>query len=1158
MSALERFHEYLIAVERRMRWKAAASGVAVVAAALLAATALLAVVTDRAAFAETALFWARLTLFVITGTGIALALAVPLLRVNRKRAAQIAERSAGNFDQRALTLTGSDSSSPFTELVAREALQRAEAAPPHSLITNALLGGLAAAATIVAGALVWLTFAAPGTLGYGAHLLWAGAPRAGEGPKYEIRVKPGDARIRRGGDQVIEAILVGFEPQEVKIRARKSGDAQWETLRMEPRPGGGGFAFLFAGLMQDVEYQVEAGRLRSGIHRLSVVDMPAVKKIRVTYHYPVYLGLQEVTEDPGGDVRAVEGTNADILVQTDRPLRNGVLILDDGSRIPLETAEGFWVSGTLPVRKDGVYYVGALEDNAPVRLSEDYFIEARIEKKPEVRITRPGRDAKVSPIEEVTVEVEASDDFGLHQVELKYSVNGGPERSVPLPARRGDKESKQTTTVSLEDFKMVPGDVIALYAIARDARNTSQTDIFFLEAQPFEKEYQQAQTMEGGGGGMGGMQQDDIAQRQKEIIAATWNQLKSPKHKEQAREDAAFLSGVQQKLSDQAKSLAQRMRSRELAGTNEEFQKFSKEMDQASQDMADASSQLKGQRWRDALSPEQRALQHLLRAESMFRQIQVAFGQRGGGGGGGGGQMRDLESLFDLELDTEKNQFETSQNNGGAGQRDREIDEALKKLEELGRRQQELAQQRQNQQQNFQQRWAQEMLRREAEELRRKMEQLQRGEQSQSGQSQSSQQAQSGQSGSGRGQMDGRMSRAQQQLERAIDDMRRAQSEQGQNSAESTRRAAERMADAREAMTGMRRQQAGERMDDLARRAEDLAERQRKYEEQLKKMFPQSADGRPQPGQSASTEDPKATAERMAGEKEAMERDWKRLEQGMKDGARALDGSQKGAAQRLREALGEAQQNELALRLKFGSEWVRRGLGPMLAPRERVVTESLDRLSQQVEEARRMAGQEGSGKQNRDEAERTLSQLERLRSRMSDQVGRQGGGQQGQRGGQGRSGAPETVWQGGSQFGQRGGSSSRADYGAMNDGTRRYNESDGPRTSQRQLEQTYDDAVRQLRQLREGAGDMETKSELERLIGEMQRLDPKRFPGNPTLLGRIESEILPQLERMELRLRRSLDSSQSEGQARTGASAKTPAGYSEAVAEYFRRLSRGQ
>src|SRR5207253_10872506 len=59
--------------------------------------------------------------------------------------------------------------------------------------------------------------------------------------------------------------------------------------------------------------------------------------------------------------------------------------------------------------------------------------------------------------------------------------------------------------------------------------------------------------------------------------------------------------------------------------------------------------------WSDALPNEEKALQHLLRAEATFLQITVAFGSRGGGGGGAGGSAgRDLASLFDLELDTEK------------------------------------------------------------------------------------------------------------------------------------------------------------------------------------------------------------------------------------------------------------------------------------------------------------------------------------------------------------------------------------------------------------------------------------------------------------------------------------------------------------------------
>ena len=64
---------------------------------------------------------------------------------------------------------------------------------------------------------------------------------------------------------------------------------------------------------------------------------------------------------------------------------------------------------------------------------------------PEVKITRPGRDFKASPIEEVTVQVEAKDDFGLKNVELHYSVNGGPDTNVPMLQSKDGKTSTGTT-----------------------------------------------------------------------------------------------------------------------------------------------------------------------------------------------------------------------------------------------------------------------------------------------------------------------------------------------------------------------------------------------------------------------------------------------------------------------------------------------------------------------------------------------------------------------------------------------------------------------------------------------------------------------------------------------------------------------------------------
>src|ERR1035437_956508 len=157
------------------------------------------------------------------------------------------------------------------------------------------------------------------------------------------------------------------------------------------------YQFLIAGVPENLEYYVEAGGVKSSTYKLSVVDLPGVKKIRVTYHSPSWLGLKDEVEDPGGDLRAVEGTKADVAITTDKPLASGVLMMDDGSKLTLRNGPDGLLTATVAILKDGQFHIAALEGGEDVRLSEDYFIEAQRDKPPEIKMTRPGRDFKASP-----------------------------------------------------------------------------------------------------------------------------------------------------------------------------------------------------------------------------------------------------------------------------------------------------------------------------------------------------------------------------------------------------------------------------------------------------------------------------------------------------------------------------------------------------------------------------------------------------------------------------------------------------------------------------------------------------------------------------------------------------------------------------------------
>ena len=81
--------------------------------------------------------------------------------------------------------------------------------------------------------------------------------------------------------------------------------------------------------------------------------------------------------------------------------------------------------------------------------------------------------------------------------------------------------------------------------------------------------------------------------------------------------------------------------------------------------------------------------------------------------------------------------------------------------------------------------------------------------------------------------------------------------------------------------------------------------------------------------------------------------------------------------------------------------------------------------------------------------------------------------------------------------------------------------------------------------------------EIQDLVKEMQRLDPNRFPGNPAMVEQLHTQVLNDVDKLELQIRRNADDPQA-GQVRTSKSPTVPAGYQGAVAEYYRRLGKGQ
>lgn len=748
--------------------------------------------------------------------------------------------------------------------------------------SSAILAGVAAVAVLVL---------LLGPRSIRAGLPFMVGPLGTAGSPYAIDVTPGDSTAARGADLRIGATLRGFTAEDVTLVMRAEGAPEWERVDLAPDEERGDYGTLLFDLQDTTEYFVTGGGVRSAVHRIAVVDLPYVQRIALEYRFPAYTGLDPVREEDGGDIAALVGTRVGIEVTPTISAPGGALLVGTDT-VPLAAGDsGAALTAALTVVKSGSYRVLlAGPDGRLLPASPEYFIDALDDQPPMVRITQPGRDVSVTSVDEVFTEVQAEDDYGLRQVELVYAVNGGAESTAVLyDGRNRSKELTAGHTLYLEELSLQPGDVIAYYARARDARRDdapAATDIYFVTIRPFDRQWRVSEA-QGGQQGQQGASPGELSQRQREIVAATFRLVRDSAQYEdgQWRDNLATVTLMQGRLREEVETLVSRLRSRGVVEMDSTFATVAEALPQAVTAMQEAEEQLGRRRADSALPPEQRALQQLQRAEAAFRDRQVTRGQQGGGGGNAAGDTdaEQLAELFELDLDRLRNQYESVER-GQRQQSQQQADEALEKLRELARRQQQENERRRARAMrdpNGGGGAGQRRLAQEAEELGRRLERLSRER------------------------SNPELGEAARRLQDAAEAMRRAASAGASGGGTAQGEAAvEQLRDARRRLEGSRQADLQRDIQDAVRRADRLVEQQGEIQRRLRDL-PAEGAGRQQQVQPLSER-----KQQMADEVDRLESEMDRL-------ARDARGEQPEAADRLRAAVQAARDRRLQDKIRY-------------------------------------------------------------------------------------------------------------------------------------------------------------------------------------------------------------------------------------------------
>lgn len=701
-----------------------------------------------------------------------------------------------------------------------------------------------------------------------------------------LEVTPGNARIKAGSALAIQARLVGNSAPVAAQVQIANGDS-WRGVDMTSNTPGV-FRFAVDGVPASFKYRVVAGAVMSPTYEIAVVRPPRVSRIDVEYVYPAALNLKPRTERDGGDIYAPAGTDVRLRVVTDRPTATGRLMLANGQPLDLKIENASELSGALKITDDNSYRVALADADGMANPGDtEYFIRTLEDRPPDVRILKPATDRSVTRLEEVDVEAQAEDDFGVDRLDLVYSIRGETEHVVPLKIPRAETTVSGRHTLFLEDLDVKPGDFVSYYVRARDLTrgtrpNEARSDIFFLEVKPYEQQFALAQSQSsasGAGGARGSI--DELVTAQKEVIVATWKldrraQLaKNGKSEQDIRAVAqaeaelktrveAASSGFRETTMRDPRRRAQPQRGGRGAAPPPPDLKAGEtmpeedEMGAAAEAMGQAVTALQALKTGDARRPEMEALNHLLKAQADVKKREV-MRQQAGSGAGSNRSNYDLSSLFDKELQKQQTNYETktsAEKKEDAGQ------SALDKVRELARRQDQLLKQQQELARN-RDRMSEEELKRELEKLTREQAELrQRAEdlarQMQNEQAQAQKQnasaSQAGQQTSGGQQTEGRkgaqnaqggqgaggqqMKDVSEAMRSATNDLRRQDSNQATTSGS---RALDKLREIEKQLQAGRPDERRRALGEMQLEARQIADAQRQIASELSKTAPGDA-----------------------------------------------------------------------------------------------------------------------------------------------------------------------------------------------------------------------------------------------------------------------------------------------------------------------------
>lgn len=559
--------------------------------------------------------------------------------------------------------------------------------------------------------------------------------------QYKVLVAPGDVEIERGTSLVVTAQFPGKLPDDAALVIRdRSGEIRRVPMSLslsDPI-----FGARVPSVEADLAYWVEYADQETDEFQVGVFEYPRLTRADAELKFPEYTSLPNKRVDDTRRVTAVEGTQLTLFCDLNKPVELAQLVDDEGDTLVLRhSGDDPTVVSASQILKESKRYRLILVD-ADGRTNKEpprIVLNVTPNRQPDVKITLPARDVRVSPIEELQTKASLWDDYGLRAYGVSYTLPGQPPQELTIGESTAANERREIDhLIPFEDLEAKPDQLLAYYFWAEDVGPDGKPrralgDMYFAEVRHFEEIFRQGEQPPSGQSqeqqqqqesGQNAQQAEQLAELQKQIINATWTVIRretGPQPSDEFPTDVEELKTAQANALDKLAEMAENLEDPESQQYAEAVKGF---MLEAMANLMKATEALSPAVLPQALSSEQAAYQALLKLRAREHEVtraQQPSQQQQQSGSASGSQSRAQQQLEQLELDSSENRYETErQASPQQDQEQRENLQVLNRLRELSKRQNDLNKRLQELQSSLQEAQTEE----EREDIRQQLKRL--------------------------------------------------------------------------------------------------------------------------------------------------------------------------------------------------------------------------------------------------------------------------------------------------------------------------------------------------------------------------------------------------------------------------------------------------